>query len=774
MKRPAISKLLPAITLAALSGPGFTQDIDVPGLINDYCVKCHNFEDWAGSLDMESLDFNHVDTAPDTWELMIRKIRIGMMPPVGEDRPDNATLSRFAESIAHRLDETIETVPASPALHRLDRSEYANAIRDLLALDIDVSTLLPRDNSSEGFDNIAASLGFSPALVQAYASAAMKISRQAVGDMTLTESSAIYSPPPDLAQDEHIDGLPLGTRGGMKITHNFPLDALYDIDIGGRLFSFNRGVGQDLASELDVTIDGQPVQVERNRISRIPMTAGPHTITAAIIDNRQPAGVNDIYDNYSKEGSISRIEIIGPFDATGPGSTPSREKVFSCYPATNDEETACAEAIITDVATRAFRGPVTDREVGSIMTFYQQGYREGEFEGGVQQALSRILIDPRFLIRFEEEPEDLEPGTIYTISDLELASRLSFFLWSSIPDAELLDLAMAGTLSDSDVLEAQIQRMLNDDKSRALVENFAGQWLFLRDVETITPEEGNFDDNLREAFITETQLAVANLISQDNPVTALLNADYTFLNERLASHYGIEGVRGSYFRKVPLAADSPRRGLLGQASILSVTSTASRTSPVVRGAWILENLLNAPVPAPPPGVETNLDGDGTTVITTSVRERLEAHRQDPVCASCHAVIDPVGFALENFDLVGQWREFDGDSRVDPSGTLLDGSTIRGPADLRKALVGYSELFVETFTEKLMTYALGRELEYHDMPTVRAIMRSAEASDYRFSTLVRGIINSDQFKKRVKSGPHNDVEETVAAKPGQASLNTPEA
>jgi len=774
MKRPAISKLLPAITLAALSGPGFTQDIDVPGLINDYCVKCHNFEDWAGSLDMESLDFNHVDTAPDTWELMIRKIRIGMMPPVGEDRPDNATLSRFAESIAHRLDETIETVPASPALHRLNRSEYANAIRDLLALDIDVSTLLPRDNSSEGFDNIAASLGFSPALVQAYASAAMKISRQAVGDMTLTESSAIYSPPPDLAQDEHIDGLPLGTRGGMKITHNFPLDALYDIDIGGRLFSFNRGVGQDLASELDVTIDGQPVQVERNRISRIPMTAGPHTITAAIIDNRQPAGVNDIYDNYSKEGSISRIEIIGPFDATGPGSTPSREKVFSCYPATNDEETACAEAIITDMATRAFRGPVTDREVGSIMTFYQQGYREGEFEGGVQQALSRILIDPRFLIRFEEEPEDLEPGTIYTISDLELASRLSFFLWSSIPDAELLDLAMAGTLSDSDVLEAQIQRMLNDDKSRALVENFAGQWLFLRDVETITPEEGNFDDNLREAFITETQLAVANLISQDNPVTALLNADYTFLNERLASHYGIEGVRGSYFRKVPLAADSPRRGLLGQASILSVTSTASRTSPVVRGAWILENLLNAPVPAPPPGVETNLDGDGTTVITTSVRERLEAHRQDPVCASCHAVIDPVGFALENFDLVGQWREFDGDSRVDPSGTLLDGSTIRGPADLRKALVGYSELFVETFTEKLMTYALGRELEYHDMPTVRAIMRSAEASDYRFSTLVRGIINSDQFKKRVKSGPHNDVEETVAAKPGQASLNTPEA
>ena len=770
MKNAGI-KIFSLAILAAINTSALAQDTSVPELMNEYCVKCHNFEDWAGSLDMEGLDFDHVDAAPETWELMIRKIRIGMMPPVGEERPDNATIAKFAESIAHRLDETIAPVPASPSLHRLNRAEYANAIRDLLALDIDVGTLLPRDNSSEGFDNIAASLGFSPALVQAYTSAAMKISRQAVGDMTLTESSTIYSPPPDLAQDEHIDGLPLGTRGGMKITHNFPLDAEYDIDIGGRLFSFNRGVGVELDSELDVTIDGQPVPVERNRISRIPLTAGPHTITAAIIDRRQPAGVNDIYDNYNKEGSISRIEIIGPFDASGPGDTPSREKVFSCYPATNDEETACAESIVTDVATRAFRGPVTEQEVDNIMAFYQQGYREGRFEGGVQQALSRILIDPRFLIRFEEEPENLAPGEIYTISDLELASRLSFFLWSSIPDEELLELAMAGRLSEPAVLEEQIRRMLADNKSRALVENFAGQWLFLRDVETITPEEGNFDDNLREAFITETQLAVANMIAENNPVTELLDADYTFLNERLARHYGIDGVRGSYFRKVHLAEDSPRRGLLGHASILSVTSTASRTSPVVRGAWILENLLNAPVPAPPPGVETNLDGDGTTVITTSVRERLEAHRQDPVCASCHAVIDPVGFALENFDLVGQWREFDGESRVDPSGTLLDGSTINGPADLRKALVGYSELFVETLTEKLMTYALGRELEYYDMPTVRSIMRSAEASDYRFSELVRGIINSDQFTKRVKSGGDD---EHIASESKQNALNTPEA
>ena len=767
-------KLASAIVLAAATAPAVFPAIaraqEVPELIEQYCIKCHNFEDWAGSLDMEGLDFSHVDAAPETWELMIRKIRIGMMPPVGEERPDNDTMEHFAESIAHQLDETIEVVPASPSLHRLNRNEYANVIRDLLSLDVDVSTLLPRDNSSEGFDNIAASLGFSPALVQAYTSAAMKISRRAVGDMTTQESSTIYLPPPSLAQDEHIDGLPLGTRGGMKITHNFPLDAEYDINIGGRLFSFRRGFGAELDSELDVTIDGNPVKVDRNSISKIPLTAGPHTITAAIIDKKQPAGVNDIYDNYEKEGSVGRIEIVGPFNATGPGDTPSRQKVFSCYPATNDEETACAETIVQEIATRAFRGPVSSEEVDGIMDFYHQGYSEGSFEDGIQQALSRILIDPRFLIRFEEEPEAAEPGEVYRISDLELASRLSFFLWSSIPDEELLELAMSNQLSDPQVLDAQITRMLTDDKSRALVENFAGQWLFLRDVETITPEEGNFDDNLREAFITETQLAVANMISENLPVTELLDSSYTYLNERLARHYGINDVRGSYFRKVQLPEDSPRRGLLGHGSILSVTSTASRTSPVVRGAWILENLLSAPVPAPPPGVETNLDGDGSTVLTSSIRERLEAHRQDPVCASCHAVIDPVGFALENFDLVGEWREYDGDSKVDPSGVLLDGSMLDGPSDLREALVRYSDLFVETVTEKLMTYALGRELEYFDMPTVRGIMRNAESNDYRFSALVRGIINSEQFTMRVKSG---DEMEEVASH-GDAALTTPEA
>ncbi len=744
----------------------------VPQLIEQYCIKCHNFEDWAGSLDLEGLDFDHVEQDPKTWELLVRKVRIGMMPPVGEDRPAKEALEGLAHAIADQLDSKITVIPAAPSLHRLNRAEYKNAIRDLLSLDIDTNTLLPRDNSSDGFDNIAESLGFSPALVQAYTSAAMKISRWAVGDMTTTESSSIYLPPPDLMQDRHLDGMPLGTRGGMKVTHNFPLDAEYDINIGGRLFSFNRGLGRQIGAELDVTIDGVFVPVEDGRISRFPLTAGPHTITAGIVDLRKATGVNDIYKQYSVEGNINRIEIIGPFNATGPGNTPSRGKIFSCYPATDDEQTGCAETIVADLAGKAFRGPVSANDIASIMTFYYAGHEEAGFESGIQQAISRILIDPRFLVRFEEEPEYLSPGDVYAISDLELASRLSFFLWSSIPDQELLQLAIEKKLNEPDVLLTQVDRMLRDEKSAALVENFAGQWLYLRDMETVTPEEGEFDDNLRAAFIRETQLAVANLIQEDLPVTDLLNASYTFLNDKLAEHYGIDGVRGSHFRKVALDADSPRRGLLGHGSILTVTSTASRTSPVVRGSWILENLLSAPVPAPPPGVETNLDGDGSNVITTSVRQRLEAHREDPVCSSCHSIIDPVGFALENFDLVGAWREYDGDARVNPTGTLLDGSTVNGPADLRKALMGYSELFVETMTEKLFTYALGRELAYFDMPTIRSIIHEAEENDYRFSDLVRGIVTSEQFTKRVKGG--TDSMAVSAPENNSQVQNLPEA
>lgn len=724
-----------------------------PDLVSTYCAKCHNFEDWAGSLDLEALDFDHVSTAAQEWETVIRKLSAGMMPPVGEKRPSNEEVDHFIAELEGRLDQQVTVVPASPALHRLNRNEYRNVIRDLLALDIDVSTLLPQDDASEGFDNIASGLGISPALIQGYTTAAMKVSRAAVGDMTATESSAIYRAPATLKQDEHIEGLPLGTRGGMLITHNFPLDAVYEFQVRG-----GAGFGRNPGITVDITLDGAEITPENYRSFRLPVSAGEHTLTVALRDTKRPAGVNDIYSVYSVGGSIDSLEVLGPFDATGPGETQSRQRVFSCYPQSNDEERGCAERIAVDLATQAFREPVTLQDIAPVMDFYEQGYREGGFENGIQQALSRVLVDPRFLFRFEEEPADLAPGTVYAISDLELASRLSFFLWSSIPDAELLGLAEQGKLSDKKVLSAQVQRMLADPKAKALVDNFAGQWLQLRSLASVTPEAPEFDENLRRAFAEETELLFSHVIDENLPVTELLDADYTFVNERLARHYGIKDVRGSYFRKVPLPADSQRRGILGHGSILTVTSTASRTSPVIRGSWILQNVLSVPVPAPPPGVETNLDGDGSTVLTSSVRQRLEAHRADPVCSSCHSVIDPVGFALEHFNEIGGWREYDGDVPVDSTGTLADGTHIQSASDLHAALMRRSGLFVGTVTQKLMTYALGRALEYYDMPTVRAIKQEAAGDDFRFASIVEGIVQSPQFTHRVKSdsNAHTDT------------------
>jgi hypothetical protein len=738
------SKIKPiAFALAVL--PAISQAQHTPDMLESYCIKCHNFEDWAGKLDMGVLDFDNVAHDAEIWELLIRKIRVGMMPPVGEDRPSAEVVEAFATEVENRLDASVQPVPFSPALHRLNRNEYANAIRDIFGMDIDTTVLLPQDDAIEGFDNIAAGLGFSPALIQGYASAAMKISRWVVGDMTATESSATFNAPEDLTQDKHLEGMPLGTRGGMKIDHFYPLDAEYEFVLqAGRGF---RGAG---TIDTIVMLDGNRVEVEDIRKFRMPVPAGQHTLTVALLDKRSPAGINDIYSEYSVSGTVSSVEIIGPFNATGPGQTRSRERIFSCYPTSNDEERSCAEQILVDISSQAFREPVTVAEVEPIMAFFEQGRRDGDFETGIQEMLSRVLIDPRFLFRFEDEPEDLAPGTVYHISDLELASRLSFFLWSSIPDNELIGLAEQGTLSDPAVLQQQVARMLNDPKAQALIDNFVGQWLFLRQLAGLTPEASDWDENLRQAFIQETELLFANVMTENRPVTELLDADYTFLNERLAKHYGIEGVRGSWFRKVPLVPDSPRRGLLGQGSILTITSTASRTAPVIRGSWILENILHAPVPDPPAGVETNLDGDGTVVLTTSIRERLEQHRADPVCASCHSVIDPVGFALENFGPIGAWRLYDGASPVDPTGTMADGTSVASPSDLRNAVMGRSKLFVTTMTEKLMTYALGRALEYHDMPTVRSILRESAGSDYRFTDLVTGIVLSPQFNMRVKA------------------------
>ena len=754
---------------------------DVPGSIEHYCSECHNTTDWAGGLALNILDPVHVGDDAESWEKVVRKLRAGMMPPPGKKRPSRKEAEAIAAVLETRLDEesakasaasatAANVAPAgaagaagsasargaapgtlvagvagpAPALHRLNRTEYANAIRDLFGMPLDVTGLLPPDDSSNGFDNVASGLGISPALIQGYTSAAMKLSRAAVGDMTATQTTAIYQTPEKLAQDRHLEGLPLGSRGGIRIEHDFPLDAEYHFSVRG-----NFRLQQNAGLEMDVALDGKRVQVENLRDFRMRVSAGPHVLTAALFETMRPTGVNDIYAVYKSDAGVDRVEISGPFNATAVGNTASRQRVFTCLPQSKSDERGCAEKILVDIASRAFRAPQRPEDLRDILRFYDRGQEEGGFEAGIQQALSRVLIDPRFLFRFEAEPGNAAPGVPFGISDVELASRLSFFLWSSIPDAQLMDLAVKKELHRPEVLAAQVRRMLADRRAYALVENFAGQWLHLRELATVTPEVDGFDENLRDAFIEETRDLVDWVRTQDRPITELLTADYTFLNERLATHYGIAGVHGSHFRKVQLPAGSHRRGLLGQGSILTITSTASRTSPVIRGSWILENLLAAPVPAPPPGVETNIDGDGTQVITTSVRQRLENHRKNPSCASCHNVMDPVGFALENFNAIGAWRERDGDSAIDASGVLVDGTKIVGPDDLTNALMSKSDLFVTNVVERLMIYALGRGVDYHDMPAVRAIVRQAQREDLKFSALIQGVVQSVPFRYRTK-------------------------
>jgi cytochrome c551/c552 len=716
--------------------------------LNQYCITCHNQRTKIAGLELDTLDIARVGSGAETWEKVVKKIRTGMMPPSGARRPERTALDRFASELESRLDRAVDAnaALATPALHRLNRTEYANAIRDLLALDVNVNTLLPADGSSEGFDNLAEALAVSPSLIQGYVSAAMKISRLAVGDRTLAPSQTTFAPPSGLAQDRHIEGLPLGTRGGVLYRHMFPLDAEYEFSMGGR----GGGPGVDL------TLDGAQVKVDNPRSFRLKVPAGPHTLGLAVVDRQRGAGVDEIYSDFrtnatfTTPGGVPTLVVTGPYNATGVGDTPSRRAIFNCTPtsASAADETACARTILTTLARRAYRGPVSTAEVNTLVEFYRQGRQAGDFDTGIQQALARILVAPRFVYRIEEEPATVASGQVYRVSDVELASRLSFFLWSSIPDDELRDVAMKGRLRDPQTLAQQVKRMLADGKADALVDNFAGQWLYLRELENVQTEAKSFDENLRRSFRRETEMLFEAIVREDRSLIDLIDADYTFVDERLARHYGIPNVKGSYFRRVPLAADSPRRGLLGQGSVLTVTSTATRTSPVVRGKWVLENLLGTPAPVPPPGVETNLGGE-EGAKTSSVRERLEAHRASPTCASCHKIMDPMGFALENFDLVGQWREFDGPSRIDSKGQLADGTPVSGPADLRSSVLSRSDAFMTTATEKLMTYALGRPVHNYDMPTVRAIVRRAAVNDNRFSSLIMGIIDSDSFQKRVK-------------------------
>ncbi len=744
----------PAAVAAQSAGSAVSRGTasDEAAFLNRYCVACHNQRVKTANLELDMMSLEEVGPHAERWEKVVRKLRTGMMPPMGAPRPGREVIDGFASQLEARLDRaaTPDASLTTPALHRLNRTEYANAIRDLLALEIDVESLLPPDGASEGFDNIAAALVVSPSLIQGYVSAALKISRQAIGDRTLVPSQITYSTPPAFSQDRHIEGLPLGTRGGMLIRHTFPLDAEYDFALGG-----GPGGGGGGAA-VDVTLDGQRIDVENPRRFRMQVSAGLHTIGIAMVDRQRGAGVNEIYSDFranaafSAAGGVQTLTITGPFNSTGVGDTPSRRRVLVCQPSALDDEGPCARQILSTVARRAYRGPVSDAEVDTLMRFFRQGRNEGDFEVGIQQALARVLVAPRFVYRAEGEPEGLAAGSVYRVSDLDLASRLSFFLWSSIPDDELLEIADRGQLGESTILQQQVARMLADPRSQAVITNFAGQWLYLRELEGVQSEAASFDDNLRRSFRRETELLFTSIVREDRSLIELLDADYTFVDERLARHYGIPNVHGSHFRRVSLGQDSTRRGLIGHGSFLTVTSVATRTSPVMRGQWILENLLGTPAPEPPPGVETNLDEDvGTVGGATTLRQRLEMHRSNPVCASCHNLMDPIGFALENFDLVGAWREYDGKAPIDASGQLADGTPLEGPADLRQALLGRSDAFMTAVTEKLLTYALGRGIHYDDMPVVRALARRAAQNDNRFSSLVLGIVESDAFQMRIK-------------------------
>ena len=720
-------------------------------LVEEYCLSCHNTTDWAGGLSLEGA--SHVDPSTDAamWEKVVRKLRTGMMPPPGEPRPARELLDGFSRRLATGLDATAASWPnpGSKSLHRLNRTEYANAIRDLLAYPIDVSTLLPADDSAEGFDNMADVLGVSPTLIQAQVSAAMKISRAVTGDLGMAPELVRYDAPTGAAQLEYQEGMPLGTRGGVRFTHVFPLDAEYEFRVsGGGNFRFT-GTDAGPAPKLDVTINGEPLVVPDPRRFRLRVKAGPQIVTVAFVEQRRSRGVDDLYSrSVARPDSVQNVTIQGPFAATDRGDTPSRRAIFICRPGSPAEEIGCARRILAHLSGRAFRQPIVakDPAVDVLLPFYEAGHREGGFEVGIQQALARILVDPRFLYRIEADRTDVAEGQAYRVSDIELASRLSFFLWSSIPDEPLLALATRGELSKPRVLEREVRRMLADPRAQALVENFAGQWLRLRELGNAQPEDRAFDDALRLAFQKETQMLFASVVSGDRSIVDLLDADYTFLNERLAKHYGIAGVRGTYMRQVALPADSPRRGLLGQGSILTVTSVGNRTSPVIRGAWVLEGLLGAHVPQPPPGVEADLK-ETPGVAPKSVRERLEMHRAAPSCAACHRVMDPIGFAMENFDLVGRWRDTDGGSPVNASDTLVDGTRVNGVSDLRRALLSRSDAFVTGASEKLLTYALGRRLEYYDQPAVRRIVEGAARDNNRFAALVLGVVNSVPFQMK---------------------------
>jgi hypothetical protein len=793
---PALGLLLTAGTCLAQSEP--------QAFIAEHCIDCHNSTDQSAAalyagLFFDQLDVGHVAEDPETWEKVVRKLGAGMMPPASEPRPDPTAQAQFLAYLERELDAhaRAEPNPGRPALHRVNRTEYANAIRDLLSLEVDATALLPADDSSHGFDNVAGSLGVSPVLLERYVAAAGKISRLAIGDTSMPDRQEKYLVAGDLTQNAHLPGMPFGTRGGAKFTHHFPVDAEYVVradlvERGGRMFGANLGKTE----QLEVTLDGARIlltdlaeyTVENGSAIRLPVKAGTHTIAAAFI-KKNHAPVEDIIQPFdfslfepAVDGDpdwtfvphLASLSVTGPYAVTGVGDTATRRRIFVCRPANEREdegrdargratqgavaEGPCAREIVETLATRAFRHPVDREQLSTLMDFYEAGREQGGFEAGIEMALRRILASPEFVFRFERAARGVDPGEIYRISDVELASRLSFFLWSSIPDDELLALAVDGKLHESATLRKQVRRMLDDPKSNAFIENFAGQWLYLRNLQNkggAVEHFPSFDDNLRQAFRTETEMLFASIVREDRNLLELLTADYTFVNERLARHYGMQGVYGSEFRRVPVENEA-RRGILGHGSILLVTSLPERTSPVQRGVWVLENVVGAPVPTPPPVVPALEEQAGTKSHPRTLREQMKLHTERPFCAGCHKIMDPVGFAMENFDAIGRWRTEEHGVPIDASARLVDGTEIDGMVDLRNALLKYSDRFVQTTTEKLMIYALGRGVEYYDMPTVRAIARGAAKDDYRFSSIILGIVESDAFRMRAAENEGRDA------------------
>jgi hypothetical protein len=746
-------------------------------LLSQYCTGCHNDRLKSGGMTLTKLDLQHPSQTAELAEKVIRKLRVGLMPPPGMPRPDAATIKAFASALENGIDEVASAHPnpGRPALHRLNRTEYANSIRELLGVEVDVSPLLPADDMSHGFDNMADVLTVSPTLMEGYIRAAGRISREAVGDAKALPLTTTYQIPRVLNQMHHIEGTPFGTRGGIAVVHDFPADGEYFFKLGfyysptGPLFGLNQGKGQ----QIEIAVNGERVALldinpamklaeDGIKTPAIRIKAGPQRISASFIQ-KFDGPLEDEYEMVEQSlvdvsvGAVPgmttlphlhELSITGPTTIAGLSDTPSRRKIFTCRPSAGSHELPCSKRIISTLARRAFRRPATDTDLEGLLNFYQEGRNGGDFESGIRTAPQAILASPEFVFRFERTPENIAPGANYRISDLELAARLSYFLWSAAPDDQLITAASQGKLKDPAVLEKQVRRMLADVRSEALTTNFAGQWLHLQNLKDANPDlflYPNFDKGLSQSMRRETELLFDSVMHEDRSLLDLLTANYTFVNERLARHYGIPNILGNRFRRVTLT-DPNRFGLLGQGSMLMLTSTATRTSPVQRGKYVMEVLLGTPPPPPPPNVPA-LKETADNGKARSVRESMEEHRKNPACAGCHAMMDPIGFSLENFDAVGLWRTNDSGFPIDASGKLFDGTKLDGPASLRQAILNHSDAFIGTFTESLLAYGIGRVIDYRDMPFVRAIEHEAAKNNNQFSSFILGIVKSAPFQMR---------------------------